>query len=259
MTVETPEQRRTREQQRVLFDGVAGLYDATRQSYPAEIVDAVVANAAIGPGAAVLEIGCGTGQLTRQLAGQAFNLTAIDIGAAMVQAARRNVADATARFQVCSFEDFPDSGPFDLIVSATAFHWIDPSVGLAKADRLLRPGGWVALLTTGERYPEPLQGRLRDLWVRYSRQAGKWGGQPAWLTALRENGRFGETVEASHTRALRLPAEAIVGVERTRATFLSYAEQDQADFTADLKALLEPGSHVDLIQESFLAMAPTVS
>jgi len=72
MTVETPEQRQTREQQRVLFDSVAELDDATRQSYPAEMVDAIVANAAIGPDAAVLEIGCGTGQLTRQLVGRAF-------------------------------------------------------------------------------------------------------------------------------------------------------------------------------------------
>jgi ubiquinone/menaquinone biosynthesis C-methylase UbiE len=259
VTVETPEQRRTREQRRVLFDDVAGLYDATRQGYPAEVADTVVGHAAIGPGAAVLEIGCGTGQFTRQLAGRAFNLTAIDIGAAMVRAARRNVADATARFQVCSFEDFADSGPFDLIVSATAFHWIDPSVGLAKANQLLRPGGWLALLTTGERYPEPLQGRLRDLWVKYSRQSGEWANQPAWLTALRESRHFGVTIEGSHATALRLPAETVIGVERTRATFLSYAQQEQADFTAELTALLEPGSHIDLIQDSFLAMAPRVS
>jgi SAM-dependent methyltransferase len=207
----------------------------------------------------VLEIGCGTGQLTRQLAGRAFNLTAIDIGAAMVRAARRNVADATARFEVCSFEDFPDSGPFDLILSATAFHWIDPSVGLAKAARLLRPGGSLALLTTGERYPEPLHSRLRDLWVRYSRPSAEWADQPTWLTALRESGLFGVTIEASHTRALRLPAETVIGVERTRATFLSYTKQQQADFTAELTALLEPGTPIDLIQDSFLAMAPRAS
>lgn len=257
MTTETPTQRRTREQRRVLFDGVAGRYDATRQGYPAEIADAVVANAAIGPGSAVLEIGCGTGQFTRQLAGRALDLTAIDIGAAMVHAARGNVPDETARFQVCSFEDFADSGPFDLIVSATAFHWVDPSVGLAKAARLLRPGGWLALLTTQERYPEPLGSRLRDLWIRYSRQRRKWDGQPAWLTALRETRLFGETVEAGHTAALRLPAETVIDVERTRATFLSLAKQDQVDFTADLSALLEPASHIDLAQETFLAMAAT--
>jgi ubiquinone/menaquinone biosynthesis C-methylase UbiE len=253
--VETPEQRRTREQRRVLFDAVAGLYDATRQGYPPEMVDAVVANAAIGPGAAVLEIGCGTGQLTRQLAGRRFALTAIDIGAAMVRAARSNVADPAARFEVCSFEDFGGAGPFDLIVSATAFHWIDPGVGLDKAARLLRPGGWLALLTTGERYPEPLQGRLRDLWVRYGRQAVEWAGQPAWLEALRQSGHFGPTVEASHSAALRLPAETVTGVERTRATFLSYAAEDRANFTAELTALLAPGSYIELTQGSFLAMA----
>jgi hypothetical protein len=61
------------------------------------------------------------------------------------------------------------------------------------------------------------------------------------------------------TRTLRLPVQAIPGVERTRATFLSYSEQDQARFTADLSALLEPGSHVDAVQETVLAMAPPAS
>ena len=255
VTVEIPEQRRTRERQRLLFDGVAGLYDATRRLYPDAMADAVIANAGIGPGSAVLEIGCGTGQFTRQLAGRHLDVTAIDIGAAMVQTARRNVADATVRFQACAFEDFTDGGPFDLIVSASAFHWIDPGVGLVKAAQLLRPGGWLALLSTGERHPEPLQSRLRELWVKYSRQSGDWTDRPAWLTALREDGLFGPTVETSHARTIRLPAETIIGVERTRATFLSFGEQDQVSFTADLTALLKPGSHVDLVQETFLAMA----
>jgi hypothetical protein len=53
--------------------------------------------------------------------------------------------------------------------------------------------------------------------------------------------------------------QTVLGVERTRATFLSYSEQDQAGFTADLSTLLEPGSHVDLVQETLLSMAPAVS
>ena len=259
MAAETDEQRRKREQQRGLFDGVAGRYDATRQSYPAEIVDAILTTAAIGQGAAVLEIGCGTGQLTRQLAGRGLHVTAIDIGPAMIGAARRNVPDPMARFQISAFEDFTGIGPFDLIVSATAFHWVDPGVGLAKAARLLRPGGWLALLTTGERYPEPLRTALRELWISYSRQAAGWSDQPAWLAALRETPLFGETVTAHHETALQLPAETVAGVECTRATFLSYGEKDQAGFTADLRKLLEPSSRVDLIQETFLAMAPVCS
>ena len=226
VTAETEEQRRTREQRRSLFDGVAGLYDAARQGYPAAIVDAICARAGIGRGAAVLEIGCGTAQLTRQLAGRALNLTAIDIGAAMIEGASHNVADPMALFRVCSFEEFFGSGQFDLIVSACAFHWVDPSIGLAKAARLLRPEGWLALLTTGERYPEPLRTRLRELWMRYSHQTEPWADQPAWSTALRETTLFGETVEVRHTKALRLPVQTVMGLERTRATFLGYSKQD---------------------------------
>jgi ubiquinone/menaquinone biosynthesis C-methylase UbiE len=259
VTAETEQQRKRREELRCLFDGVASLYDATRPSYPAEIVDAVCASGGVGRGSDVLEIGCGTGQLTRQLAGRAFNLTAIDIGGAMIEAARRNVADPMVGFQVSSFEDFAGSERFDLIVSATAFHWVDPGIGLAKAARLLRPGGWLALLTTEERYPEPLESQLRELWTRYSRRTVRSAGQPAWVTTLQETALFGETVELIHTRALRLPVPTILGVERTRATFLSYSEQDQANFTADLNALLEHSSDVDVVQETLLSMAPAAT
>jgi hypothetical protein len=50
--------------------------------------------------------------------------------------------------------------------------------------------------------------------------------------------------------------QTVLGVERTRATFLSYSKQDQPDFTADLTALLPHSTHIDLVQETFLAMAP---
>jgi len=256
---ETDEQRGRREQWRRLFDGIAGRYDAARPGYPAEIVDTVCAIAGTGPGASVLEIGCGTGQLTRQLAGRSFQLTAIDIGTAMIAAARRNVSDLAARFQVCSFEQFTGRGPFDLIVSATAFHWVDPGIGLAKAARLLRPGGWLALLSTEERYPEPLRTALRALWVTHSRQVVRAAGQPAWVAGLRDTALFGEPAEQVHTTAMRLPVQAVVAVECTRATFLSFSESDQAGFTADLIALLQPGDHVDLVQETLLAMAAVVT
>jgi SAM-dependent methyltransferase len=240
---------------------VAALYDVTRQGYPEEIVGTVCETAglgasAVGAGAEVLEIGCGTGQLSRQLAGRGFNLTAIDIGTAMVAAARLNVADPMVTFEVCSFEEFAGSGPFDLIVSATAFHWVDPAVAWAKAAGLLRPGGWLALMVTGERYPEPLRTQLQELWAKYNRRPAWVADKPAWAAGLRETSLFGEPVELQHERELRLPAQTVLGVERTRATFLSYSKPDQQAFTADLTALLEPSSHVDAVQDTFLAMAP---
>jgi 2-polyprenyl-3-methyl-5-hydroxy-6-metoxy-1,4-benzoquinol methylase len=255
MVTEAAAERRRRENWRRLFDNVADRYDATRPGYPVELIDEVCRAAGLRPGAQVLEIGCGTGQLTRQLAGRGYRLTAIDLGASMVAAAERNVADPRVRFEVCAFEEFAGAGPFDLIVSATAFHWVDPSIGLVKCAQLLRPGGWLALLSTGELYSEPFRTQLREQWTRYSRRTVRAAYQPVWVTLLRDTPLFSEPVELRHTSPLQLPAEAVIGLERTRATFLSYSEQEQADFTADLSELLESGSHVDLVQDTLLSMA----
>jgi hypothetical protein len=58
-------ERDWRRHQRGLFDGVARMYAATRPGYPRELADFAVTTAGAGPGSAVLEVGCGTGQLTR--------------------------------------------------------------------------------------------------------------------------------------------------------------------------------------------------
>jgi ubiquinone/menaquinone biosynthesis C-methylase UbiE len=254
MADETDHQRRKRRQQRTLFDGIAGRYEAARQSYPAEIVNTLLVTGEVASGAAVLEIGCGTGQLTRHLAGRRLRLTVIDVGPAMVAAARRNVSDPTICFEVSAFEDFKDRGPFDLIVSASAFHWVDPDVGLAKAARLLRPGGWLALLSTGERYPEPLRSALQNLWLKYDRTID-WAEQPSWVSALQDTPLFGPVAETNNETNLRLAADAVLGVECTRAAFLSYSETDQAGFASDLAQLLEPSPFVEAGQETLLAMA----
>lgn len=172
---ETEEQRATRDRKRVLFDSVAGLYCESRQSYPEEVVRWMVKTAGLTSGAGVLEIGCGTGQLTAHLVEFPFHITAIDIGPSMIATARRQLGDADVRLEATSFEDFQAApGSFDLIVSATAFHWIDPAVAWTKSARLLRPGGWLAILNVGEAYDDPFGNRLWDAWIKRSADGGAW-------------------------------------------------------------------------------------
>lgn len=84
MAAETEEMCARRHHQRALFDGVADRYRASRREYPPESVQFIIDAAQLGPGCAVLEVGCGTGQLTGQLAAHGPAVTAIDIGASMI-------------------------------------------------------------------------------------------------------------------------------------------------------------------------------
>ena len=101
----------------------------SRPGYPGRVVEFITATAGLGSRAAVLEVGCGTGQLTEQLARSASRLTAIDIGPSMIAAARRRLTGAEVSFQVTSFEGLAAvDASFDLVISSAAFHWIDPEV-----------------------------------------------------------------------------------------------------------------------------------
>lgn len=234
MTAETEEERARREWRRLQFDRIAETYDRVRRGYSARLVDMMVATAAAGAGDRVLEVGCGTGQLTRQLEPLVFELTAIDIGAEMVALASHHLDGTPVTFGVTSFEAFeadPDS--FALVVSGTAFHWVDPVIGFEKAATLLRPGGWLALLYTGERYDEPFGSQLADLWEYWPSTKAA----PV-VTAFQDSGLFGELVEARDDEPLTLPVEQVIGVELTRATYLSYEPAKQAEFAGRLRALL---------------------
>ena len=129
-----------------VFDAVAEAYDRERPSYPPELVEEACSIGGLGPGSQVLEVGCGTGKLTEALVQRGLSVDAVDPGRNMIAFARRRTGDA-ARFHVGRFEDvaLPDAS-FDAVFSATAFHWVDPSVGWARAARVLRPGGMLALL-----------------------------------------------------------------------------------------------------------------
>ncbi|SFS39777.1 class I SAM-dependent methyltransferase [Saccharopolyspora flava] len=137
-----------RERLRSVFGQDAERYDRCRPGYPSQLFD--VLTAAVGEGARVLEIGCGTGQATVPLAGRGFALTALDRSEEMVKLAREHLAGyPSARVVVEDFEswELPPVG-FDLVVAATSFHWLDPELRMAKAADALRPRGALAVVST---------------------------------------------------------------------------------------------------------------
>jgi SAM-dependent methyltransferase len=146
---------------RTTFDEDAERYDRARPRYPAQMFDDLAA-AAVPPGARVLEIGCGTGQATIALAERGYRIVAVELGPDMAAVARRNLARFTAvEVITAAFEDWPlPDEPFDVVFSATAFHWIDPAIRVPKSADALRPGGVLATVTT-----QHIAGGSEEFWV----------------------------------------------------------------------------------------------
>ncbi|GAA1372763.1 class I SAM-dependent methyltransferase [Streptomyces beijiangensis] len=135
---------------RDIFDEDAELYDRVRPAYPAALVGDLVARAGLGVGSRVLEVAPGTGKLTLPLARTGADVTGVELGPSMAAVARRNLAAyPRVRIEVGDFETWALPGePYDLVVIATAYHWIDPLVRVRKPIEALRPGGVFAVVTT---------------------------------------------------------------------------------------------------------------
>jgi ubiquinone/menaquinone biosynthesis C-methylase UbiE len=132
-----------------VFDEVAAEYDRNRPTYPDELVDQACQVAGIGDGDRVLEIGCGTGQLTRSLVARGLHVTALEPGRNLVALARRSLEDAGAvEFVNARFEDASlPREHFQAVFSASALHWVDPTVSWRKIADVLIPGGTLALIS----------------------------------------------------------------------------------------------------------------
>jgi SAM-dependent methyltransferase len=135
---------------RATFDEAAELYDRARPDYPPQVFDDLADLAGIGPTSRVLEIGAGTGKATVPLAERGCEVVAVELGSELAAVARRRLARfPSVRVVVAAFEDWPlPPGPFDAVVAATAWHWLDPAVRVRKAADALRAGGALATIGT---------------------------------------------------------------------------------------------------------------
>lgn len=130
------------------FDRVAAEYDRHRPTYPQELVDRACEVAGLEHGDEVLEIGCGTGQLTRDLLARGLRVMAVEPGPQLATLARQRLQGAGELELVnARLEDAPlPHARLDAVFSASAIHWVDPDVGWQRAADALAPGGTLALI-----------------------------------------------------------------------------------------------------------------
>jgi SAM-dependent methyltransferase len=119
-----------------------------RPRYPEEIVERIIAFAALPAHGRILEVGCGTGQMTLPFAQRGYAVLALDQGEQLAALAAKHCEPyPQVRVVPCAFEAWQDmAASSDLFLSAQAFHWIAPPYGLARAAESLKAGGTIAFL-----------------------------------------------------------------------------------------------------------------
>ena len=131
-----------------LFDEVASTYHDTRPDYPAAVFDQVIRAASLPSDGRILEIGCGTGKATLPFASRGLQILCLEPGSNLAAAARIRLKDfPLVQVLNMTFEQWPlQRENFDLVVSAQAFHWVDPTVRLPKTASALKRSGHLALI-----------------------------------------------------------------------------------------------------------------
>ncbi|MFC4068255.1 class I SAM-dependent methyltransferase [Actinoplanes subglobosus] len=147
------------------FGDAAEAYARGRPSYPAEAVAWAVPAAA----RRVLDLGAGTGKLTRVLLDAGFQVDAVEPSAQM----RDQLAVSAG--QASLFEGTGESIPLpdasvDAAVCAQAWHWVDPARAVPEVARVLGPGGTLALIWNIRDHDEPWVAALDDVLHRHTRQ-----------------------------------------------------------------------------------------
>lgn len=159
---------------RLSFDTAVAVYEKRRPKYNAQLFHDIIAYSGVTNNSSLIEVGCGTGQATEPFLMRGCKVTAVEIGPNFADFCR-NKFSAYQGFSVIrsSFEDYKsEENSYDLLYSATAFHWISPEMGYKKAYNVLKPGGSIALFwnrPSGDQQ-NPLHSEIQKLYQKYAPQ-----------------------------------------------------------------------------------------
>ena len=125
------------------FNTQAEKYEKMRPGYVPELYDEIFKSVRLGANSNVMEIGIGGGQATLPILKTGCKLTAVEYGESLAKICCEKFKDyPNFSTVVGKFEDsYFESNSYDLIFSASAFHWIPENIGYLKVFNLLKSGG----------------------------------------------------------------------------------------------------------------------
>ena len=227
---------------RSCFGSVADAYDRGRPSYPTQAAAWLVGEQP----ATVLELGAGTGKLTEVLVGLGHEVHATDPDAAMLERLRARLP--LVRASATGAEEIPlADGSVDVVVAGQAFHWFDMERALPEINRVLRPGGHLALVWN-----------QRDERVPWVRRLGALLGDQDQRTDLADpvehSGLFGWVEEETFKHRQVIDRESVLDLALSRSNIATLDEHRREAKLAEVRAFYDDyGRGMDGMQLPYLA------
>jgi ubiquinone/menaquinone biosynthesis C-methylase UbiE len=188
------------------FERVADVYERARPEYPAEAVAWIVEELDLRPGRTVLDLGAGTGKLTRALVPTGAHVIAVEPGEQMLAELRRVLPDVETRLGPAEAIPLADDG-VDAVTVGQAFHWFRHDEAVPELHRVLRPAGAVALIWNSRDQERPLQREISELIKPFVPEGRPPVGHSA--RALEQSELFGAVERRTFPFVQQLDADAV--------------------------------------------------
>jgi SAM-dependent methyltransferase len=208
------------------FGVAAPAYERGRPSYPAVAIDWL-----LPPGAArVLDLGAGTGKLTRQLCRRGLGVVAVEPSSGMREQLATELPDVTLLAGVA--EAIPlDDQTVDTVLVAQAWHWVDPALAVPEVARVLSPGGSLGLIWN-----------IRDEREEWVAQLGRimhaYGDEDTGMPSPSIGPPFGPLRRHEVDWTYRLSGDALVDLVASRSYVITLPQPERAAILDEVRDLL---------------------
>ncbi len=226
------------------FDTSGERYDRGRPDYPDAAIELLLDE--LGSPARVVDVGAGTGKLTRPLLARGLEVIAVEPAAAMRELlTATEVHDATA-------ESLPiPDGSVDAVVAGQAFHWFATAQALAEFARVLIPAGRLGLVWNRRDLQQPLQRELGALMAPYRRGAPEHASD-AWRSAFGDDAPFALAAEHRIDSSQRLNADGLADRVLSVSFMAALPADERAAVEARVRALAPEPVELRYVTELFV-------
>jgi SAM-dependent methyltransferase len=226
------------------FASVADEYERGRPEYAPAVVGALAAELGLRPGDRVLDLGAGTGKLTRALLAGGLDVIAVEPQGPLLEKLAEKVGSERIREGVA--EAIPlEQGSVAAVTVADAFHWFDPQPSLVEVARVLRPGGGLAVISTAPDWSGASWAHELGAMVTESRPEHPHFDGPSWKEAVRAGGGWTEPREVRVTATRLADPERIVDHMASMSWIAGMPEDERASTIERMRALIGSGETPD--------------